>query len=249
MAGWRDGAAIAGSAGLVLALIAGAALLAAGPGYRFGWWSLGTAFLILRLAIYGGAAAVVLAAIGLVAWWRGRGSLVRPVAGLAIGLVVVGVPLSLLRTAQGLPPIHDISTDLDDPPRFEAVVPLRGEGANPHDARDADLAAQQREAYPCVGPILTGLRPAEAFARALAGAEAMGWRIVAADPAVGRIEAVDRTLWFGFEDDIVIRVRPDGDGARIDVRSLSRVGISDLGTNAARIRAYAAELEPRLAAP
>jgi uncharacterized protein (DUF1499 family) len=80
--------------------------------------------------------------------------------------------------------------------------------------------------------------PARAFERALAVARAQGWEIVAAVPAEGRIEATDTTRFFGFKDDIVIRVKAEGAGSRVDVRSLSRVGKSDVGKNASRIRAY-----------
>jgi uncharacterized protein (DUF1499 family) len=80
--------------------------------------------------------------------------------------------------------------------------------------------------------------PAAAFDRAMAAVRAMNWEVVAADPSGGRIEATDRTPLFGFRDDVVVRVRPDGKGSRIDVRSLSRVGVGDLGTNAKRVRAY-----------
>jgi uncharacterized protein (DUF1499 family) len=72
----------------------------------------------------------------------------------------------------------------------------------------------------------------------LAAARAQGWEIVAAVPAEGRIEATDTTRFFGFKDDIVIRVKAEGAGSRVDVRSLSRVGKSDVGKNASRIRAY-----------
>ena len=80
--------------------------------------------------------------------------------------------------------------------------------------------------------------PADAFKRALQAARDMGWEIVAADAAAGRIEATDTTFWFGFKDDVVIRVEADGAGSRVDLRSVSRVGVGDVGANAARIRAY-----------
>ena len=71
----------------------------------------------------------------------------------------------------------------------------------------------------------------------------MGWEVVAADPAAGRIEAVATTFWFGFKDDIVVRVAPAGAGSLIDARSKSRVGVGDLGTNAQRLRAYLERLK------
>ena len=163
-----------------------------------------------------------------------------------IGLIVVGVPWSYLRTARSLPPIHDITTDPSEPPAFEAILPLRADAPNSAEYGGAGLATQQREAYPDLAPLVIAVPPEQAFAAALAAALEMDWQIVAADEAAGRIEASDRTLWFGFTDDVVVRIRRDGAGSRIDVRSTSRVGLGDLGKNAARIRAYLAELREQL---
>jgi uncharacterized protein (DUF1499 family) len=160
-----------------------------------------------------------------------------------VGVAAAVVPLQLLRTARAVPPIHDITTDTADPPAFEAVLPLRADASNPVEYAGEEVAEQQRQAYPEVQPLLLDDPPARAFERALAAARDMGWEIVDADPGRGRIEATDTTLWFGFKDDVVVRVRPDGNGSRIDVRSLSRIGGSDLGANAARIRAYLARLQ------
>ena len=103
-------------------------------------------------------------------------------------------------------------------------------------------ARREGSARKRLGPLILPLAPAEAFARARAAAEGMGWEMVAADSAAGRIEATATTAWFGFKDDVVIRVEPAQGGSRVDVRSVSRVGVSDVGTNAARIRAYLARL-------
>ena len=175
----------------------------------------------------------------LVALWRGqrRGAWLALV-GLIVGLVVVGVPWQMKRTAQQVPPIHDITTDTDDPPRFVDILPLRKYAPNAADYGGPDLAAQQHAAYPDIQPVTLRLSTQQTFTQALRAADAMGWDIVAANPEEGRIEATDTTLWFGFKDDIVIRVRAQGDESRIDVRSVSRVGKSDLGKNAQRIRAY-----------
>ena len=100
----------------------------------------------------------------------------------------------------------------------------------------------QRQAYPDIRPIALAAPPAEAFARALDAAKRMGWEIVVADAGTGHIEATATTPWFGFRDDVVVRVTPAAAGSRIDVRSVSRVGKGDLGTNAARVRRYAAML-------
>jgi uncharacterized protein (DUF1499 family) len=166
-----------------------------------------------------------------------------------IGLITVGVPAYYLHTARSVPPIHDITTDTEEPPAFEAILPLRAEAPNPASYGGPAVAAQQREGYPDIAPADYPIAPEAAFAAALAAARAMGWDIVATDEAAGRIEATDRTFWFGFADDIVIRVRPTDVGSRIDVRSVSRVGVSDIGTNVARIRAYLAKLEDHIGAP
>ena len=105
------------------------------------------------------------------------------------------------------------------------------------------------QAYPDIAPADYPISPEAAFEAALAAARDQDWDIVAAEQAAGRIEATDRTFWFGFVDDIVIRVRPTDVGSRVDVRSVSRVGVSDVGANAARIRAYLADLADQIGAP
>jgi uncharacterized protein (DUF1499 family) len=250
-AGWRRAAVASANAGLALALVAALALLLAGPGHRFGWWSLGASFGMLRWAVYGGIAAALISAVGLViAPLRAqRRGMFRALAGLIVGLVVVGVPLSYLQTARSVPPIHDITTDPEDPPEFEAIAPLRADAPNPVAYGGPAVAAQQRDAYPDIAPADYPVAPQTAFEAALVAAGDMGWTIVATDEAAGRIEAIDRTFWFGFTDDIVIRVRPTDAGSRVDMRSTSRVGVGDFGTNAARVRAYLMELGEQLNVP
>lgn len=162
---------------------------------------------------------------------------------VAIGVaVLIAVPVGALMLSRYVPPpgppINDVTTDLVDPPRFEAVLAVRPPSANAVEHAGAAAAARQREAYPEVRPIVTTRPPQDAFRRALAVAEEMGWRVVAQDAGTGVIEAVDTTALLRFKDDIVVRVRPDGEGSRVDVRSLSRVGRSDLGKNAARIMEF-----------
>jgi len=235
--------------GLALALLTALAGLAAGLGYRFGWWTLGVGFGMLRYAVYGAIAAMLVSLLGLVLARPGGGrrGLYRALAGLVIGAAVFGVPWSYLRVAQQVPAIHDITTDSEDPPAFVAILPLRAEAANPPDYGGEEVAAQQRAAYPAVQPVQTGLPPERAFEEALAAAQEEGWELVAAVPEEGRIEATDTTLWWGFTDDVVIRVSPESGGSRVDVRSKSRVGIGDFGANAARVEAFLERLEERLA--
>jgi uncharacterized protein (DUF1499 family) len=220
-------------------------LAMAGPAYRLDA-PLQTAFMLLRWGAYAGlAAAAVGLAAGLLAYRRGRrAAAIVAAAAVAIGLVAAGIPYSWQRRAQSVPPIHDITTDLENPPEFEAIVPLRAEAPNSLE-RPPTLAAQQREGYPDLAPVTLSLPRDEAFNRALAVVQDKGWEIISADQSAGRIEATDTTRWFGFQDDIVIRLTPWGAGARVDVRSVSRVGRSDAGTNARRIRDFLDTLEAR----
>jgi uncharacterized protein (DUF1499 family) len=232
------------SSGFLVALLAGLALLLTGPGYRLRWWELRPAFTILRWAAYGGLAAAALSLLGVILARPGgsRRGFPLTLVGLVIGLVVVGIPWQWGRTAQQVPPIHDITTDTETPPTFVAILPLRADAPNPAEYGVPELAAQQRAGYPDLGPLLLQTQPPQAFERALAAAYAMGWEIVATAPAEGRIEATATTFWFGFKDDIVVRVTPADGGSRIDVRSVSRVGRGDVGTNAQRIKAYLARI-------
>lgn len=236
---------------MVLTLLAcGVAALAvlllavAGPMYRAGLLSLGNAFMLLRWAAYAGIAAVVVAAIAGGWSYRRRtwGRLALSVAALVAGLTAFGIPYQWQRRAQSLPPIHDITTDLQNPPTFEAVAPVRANAPNSLE-RPPELAEQQRAGYPDLAPMTLPVPPDQAFDRALAEAQEAGWQIVTADKGSGRIEATDTTSWFGFEDDVVVRLTPWGSGTRVDVRSVSRVGRGDVGTNAQRIREYLESLQ------
>jgi hypothetical protein len=239
MAEERRAGAVVAVLALVVGLAALADLLLAGPGSRMGWWTFRTGLLVmLTWAAYAGIAAVVLALLALVLGGRRALAAVALVAGLAAVLP----PFLFQRTAKSVPPIHDITTDTDNPPAFVAVLEKREGASNPAEYGGAEVAAQQHQAYPDLHTVALPEPPARAFERALAAARGQGWEIVAAVPAEGRIEATDTTRWFGFKDDIVIRVKADGAGSRLDVRSLSRVGKSDVGKNASRIRAYLSAL-------
>jgi uncharacterized protein (DUF1499 family) len=164
------------------------------------------------------------------------------IAALVLGAGIAYFPWHWMQTAGAVPPINDITTDTENPPAFVAVIPLRAGAPVPAAYPGREVAAKQRGAYPDIRPLELALPPPAAFARALDAAKSAGWEIDAADAASGRIEATATTPWFGFRDDVVIRVTAIATGSRIDVRSVSRVGKSDLGTNARRVRAYLAEL-------
>jgi uncharacterized protein (DUF1499 family) len=135
-------------------------------------------------------------------------------------------------------PIHDITTDTEDPPPFVALYPLRQTTFNGPGYGGEKVASIQKSAYPDIQPLDLADDAARAFERALHAARGMGWRIVAVAPEEGRIEATATTPLLRFKDDVVIRVTSRGNGSRIDMRSKSRLGKSDLGANAKRIRAY-----------
>ena len=214
-------------------------------GSRLGWWHFRTGFSMLRWAADGGLLAAAVAIAGLILSRRplSRLRLILSISGIVIGLVVVGVLWSWWCTAQVVPAIHDITTDTDNPPAFVSILPLRKDAPNPADYEGPELAAKQKAAYPDLAPAMLPLPPPRAFEQALQAARDMGWTIVNSNPLEGRIEAIDTTFWFGFKDDIVIRIVAAGQGSRIDVRSVSRVGRSDVGTNAKRIRKFLKKLK------
>lgn len=220
-------------------VVGGVAVVAAPLGYRIGAVPLGLAFLLLA----GGFLAAAVCGLVLVfRLMRASGRRDRAAWAILAAAVVVSLfPLATLVSGRGAPPIHDVTTDTDDPPAFVAAVALNAPGRT--DYGGPAVAEQQRAAWPDLGPARLPVAPAEAFDRALAVVRGMGWELLAADADALRIEATDRSFWFGFEDDVVVRVTPAGEtGSRVDVRSLSRVGVGDLGVNARRVRAFVTAL-------
>lgn len=232
-------------AGPLLWLTALLAALISGPGYRWGLWSFMTGFSILKWAVYAAIAALVVSVVTMILTRPGSGhpGFYRMIVVAALSLALLSVPAYWLYRAKQVPRIHDISTDMTDPPQFVAVLPLRKEASNSSEYGGADIAAQQRQAYADIGPLFMKGAPATVYKQALAVVKRLGWEIVAAVPEELRIEATDTTFWFGFKDDIVIRIRADSNGSRLDIRSVSRVGLSDVGTNARRIRTFIKMME------
>jgi len=222
----------------VITLVAAVLVIAAGP-----LTAAGVPFQIcLLLFAIGGFVAGVGALIVAIFAIRRRGpNALMGVAAVA-GLIAAGVVAAKIVEGGNYPRIHDITTDTRDPPPFQALIAERGENVSPAAYDGETTAAAQRTAYPDLVGVLLSEAPAAAFDRALAATRDMGWRVVLADAAAGRIEAVATVPWWGFKDDIVVRVRPDAGGSRVDVRSKSRVGQGDMGVNADRIRAYLAKL-------
>lgn len=232
-----------------------AGIFAAAYGYREGYWDYPTALLtITKYATYAGAGAVVLSLIGLGRTLPGgnRYGLFISVIGLIAGGLTAGYIGEKYYTVKTVPFIHDISTDVQNPPRFEAALAAReafgaerGEQMNDFNYT-TDIALQQQAGYPDIEPLIVSAPPAQVFEKAEALAEALEWEFLARDPAAGRIEATATSRFYRFKDDIVIRLTPTGSGTavstRVDMRSASRVGRSDVGVNAARIREFMAAL-------
>lgn len=223
---------------LLPAAIAAFLLLVGGPGTRFGLWAFPAGFLMMRWAAYLGLAAAGLALTFLIIPRTRVGQGVWLLSACVIGLGVAYVPWQYRQQARSVPPIHDITTDTLNPPEFVAILPLRGGAPNPPGYAGEEVARLQQEAYPDIRSYRIDAGAEIAFEQALVAARKMGWEIVAADPAAGRIEATATTFWYGFKDDVVVRISADNGNSVIDVRSKSRVGRSDLGVNASRIRVY-----------
>jgi uncharacterized protein (DUF1499 family) len=192
--------------------------------------------------------------------------LIKPRKGLVIAVFALVIPalcfanlISTKNKVASLPFIHDITTDTQDPPTFGVVIMAERDamdgGSNtvdysgkraPTPEKDADgqpvmklVSALQTQAYPEIRTLVLSEAPDVAFGRAEQVARDLGWAIKESDAATGRIDATDTTFWYGFKDDVSIRLRPaQGGGTRIDVRSTSRVGGSDIGANAARIKSF-----------
>jgi len=230
--------------GLTLAVAALVGLGASGPGHRLGLWKFKAGIDLVKYAAYLSLAAVVVCSLGVALCAAGifAGGMTPALIGILIGGFVAVWMLKWRQNLNRVPYIHDITTDTDNPPLFVAILPLRAGAPNPAEYGGPELARQQRVGYPDLRPGSLSISPEAAFPRALQAAKDMGWEIVASDPKALRIEATDTTLWFGFKDDVVVRLTPSPTGSRIDVRSVSRVGKSDVGTNARRINAYLARV-------
>jgi uncharacterized protein (DUF1499 family) len=211
------------------------------------------------LATFGGALVIAVVALLLalaafvVIWLEGLAGMGAALVAMLISLALLAYPAYLGLKAYRLPWIYDITTDPIDPPRYEALARVRPRDANPIAYAGLYAAEQQRTAYPDIGPLGVGATPQAAYDAAFAVVTKRRWRIVEARAPQpgrrdGRIEAVARTAIMGFRDDVVVRVRADGDGTRIDVRSSSRYGTFDFGTNASRIRSLLDEIEDAIAA-
>src|SRR3954466_576324 len=174
-------------------------------------------------------------------WQNGSRGMSRILLALLIDAAILAYPAYLGLKYRKLPPIHDITTDPIDPPRFEALARLRtGEGTNSAVYAGLYSAEQQRSAYPDIETVELEVPPQRAYDVTLALIAKRKWLVIDERPPqlprrIGRIEAVARTPIMGFREDVSIRVTPDGEESRVDIRSSSRYFEGDLGSNAARV--------------
>ena len=225
-----------------LAVFAAIATLASIGIVRFGFLEVRPAMATFFAALGLAGLSILLAFAGFVAIWqsgaRGLGAILMA---LLIDALILAYPAYLAVQYHRLPPIHDITTDSIDPPKFETLARLRvGSGTNTAVYAGLYSAEQQRETWPDIETVQLDLPPQRAYDIVLQIITKQKWRIVDARAPQpprfeGKIEAVARTLIMGFREDVVVRVQADGDGSRIDLRSSSRHFESDLGSNAARI--------------
>ncbi|MEH6823020.1 MAG: DUF1499 domain-containing protein [Motiliproteus sp.] len=243
---------------LIAGVAVGAVALVSALGTWVGLWGFRTGFALLRpVNNYADwvAGLGLIITLGLFVFCRLRGIAngTRLSAMAAVGTIASAlayyIPVSY-GPPEGVtyPPIHDVSTDTVNPPEFVAVLRLRADSPNSvvygvaRNTTPETLAEMQTDAFPDLVPVVINEPPGAVFQRALAAINELGWDLVAQVPEEGRIEATDTTFWFRFKDDVVIRIRPTAEGAVIDARSLSRVGLGDVGTNAKRLRAFFATL-------
>lgn len=259
---------------LILSLLLPVYFMVAALGVKFGlWpWQVGLMKLIVQFGLPLIGLTLLLGLVALV-WTllrKPRTGWAMALVGLLIPVLALGYLASVRAKSADIPPIHDISTDIIDPPMFSARVMAarQATSANPVNAMTAPMGSLEaykapafskiaaktlgqvgHEANPGVRTLAVAAAPAKVAAAAEAEAKAQGWTAVTADPASGVVEATAETFWFGFKDDVAVRVRADASGGSIvDVRSTSRVGLSDIGANAARIQKFLAGLKTRLAA-
>ena len=229
--------------------------LVSAVGTGWGFWEFTSGLKGVTWAFFLGIGALL---FGALFGWRARKSIAPPPrtrrwAGMLIALVYVGWVGTFLVSALSVPAIHDVSTDLADPPAFRTLQ-LRTDNLDnipgADDAQMKGLTPQQRwvtvhqKAYGDIRSVRINEPVPNVVAKAERLAKARGWTIAIALPEEGRMEATETSAFFQFKDDVVIRVRPTdtGEGSVVDMRSVSRVGVSDLGMNAKRVRSFLADL-------
>lgn len=206
--------------------------------YRFDLVGFGTSFNIIKATFFLAAAVFF---VGMIASFVKRADGVKAKAALTAATLalipIIGLGTQIF-TARSVPFIHNISTDVVNPPAFDKVVDLRSPDHNPLEYNIEELASVQTAAYPKVKTLVSNLSLPEAHAKAKSVAESLGWELVNSNPAAGIIEATETTKLWGFKDDVVIRITEADGKTAIDLRSVSRIGGSDIGANAKRIEKF-----------
>lgn len=220
-------------------------ILISGPfGYKYGVTGLAPS-LISVLVAFVGAVLVILSGLVMTIVASKKGLLRERnmiVVAMVMSLIPMAFVLPQMMKASSVPPIHDISTDTVNPPEFFAILAEREGAPNDliydHEGSAETIAGLQKQAYPKIVTTTSDLSVAEVVGKAAAILSAQGLEVVNTDPVAGIVEATATTFWFGFKDDVVVRAQKDGGSTKIDVRSVSRVGQSDVGANAARIQKF-----------
>ena len=228
----------------LVALIAALMVLLPGPVYKYGLLELGPAFMGLRYGVYVGLLAFVLVIIQVLFFRKSLNWFATVFAVVCIA-ISIGIPVSMKNKASAVPAIHDITTDLINPPEFVAVLTDRQGASNPAEYAGEDVAKQQREAYPDLTAQTFSASEQQVKAAAQAVVKDFGWQIHSNAQGYN-VEATHQSAWFGFKDDVVIRIVSKEGITRVDVRSKSRVGRSDLGANAERIKQFQIALAKKL---
>ncbi|MDO6507959.1 DUF1499 domain-containing protein [Colwellia sp. 4_MG-2023] len=208
--------------------------------YRLQLWSMGVSFQIIKYTGYVSIAVFLIAVlVGVFALFKKQKDVAKTcvVVALLLAMPVIGLSMQAAK-AKSLPFLHQVSTDTVNLPAFDVIIALRGEKSNPLDYDREKLALLQQAAYPELQSILSDLSVEQAFTKAVDTAMNLGWEVVAKDKDRGMIEAVDTTLLWAFKDDVAIRVQLTDMGSKVDLRSISRVGGTDLGANAERIKKF-----------
>ena len=217
-----------------------------GPLYKYGVVDLGTAFTGFKFGVFAGIATLILLVLQIL-FKRKTVTLGSTIMALLLSTIAIAIPLSMLNKGKSVPPIHDISTDLVNPPEFVAIAPLRADAPNPVEYAGVEVATQQRAAYPELQTLNYPQSKSELVEATKQAIDHLGWQLVNIDANQGIIEATDKTMWFGFKDDVIVRITDNGSKRLVDIRSKSRVGGSDLGKNAERIHGFIEELDSILA--
>lgn len=208
-------------------------------------WNFRIAFSLLAGCALTAAVVLAMAGVGLIGAIKNRNQKAKHRALLVILILVIPMATLFYHGLKGsqVPAIHDITTDTVNPPQFSEIVTLRDEHANSL-VVDPEVIKLQQQHYPDITSFVLAEPKAAVLEKVKAVVAQMGWQLIAVDTEAGRVEATDTSFWFGFVDDVVVRVTPAAKaGVVVDVRSVSRVGKSDLGKNAERIKTFLSVLK------